>query len=203
MQEVAAQLVAAQGSELNAAEALSGARDIVAEELTEDAAVRAAARKRLRRGATLTCKALKPGSDGDDKYRLYHAFGAPLERAQPHQVLAINRGEAAEVLSASIQLDASSLESFESATLARFGPTGARHPSWSEALGAALADGTRRLLVPALEREWRRELTEAAEAQSFAVYATNLRQKLLLPPLKNHVVAAIVSPAALKPHPSW
>jgi uncharacterized protein len=65
------------------------------------------------------------------------------------------------------------------------------HASWRDALSAAIADGTSRLLLPALEREWRRELTDTSEEQSFSVFSSNLRQKLLQPPLQGHVVAAI------------
>ena len=177
-----------------AAEALRGACEIVAEEAMEDAAVRAMARGRLRRGAVLTSKEKKAGSDTEGKYKLYHAFRTQLGRAQPHQVLAINRGEALKVLSASVEIDEEVRATFEESARGHFtrgpAPPG-EHASWRRALGDAIADGTKRLLVPSLEREWRRELTEAAEDQSFLVYSTNLRQKLLQPPLKGHVVAAI------------
>ena len=177
-----------------AAEALRGACEIVAEEATEDAAVRAMARGRLRRGAVLTSKEKKAGSDTEGNYKLYHAFRTQLGRAQPHQVLAINRGEALKVLSASVEIDEEVRVAFEELARGHFArgpaPPG-EHASWRRALGDAIADGTKRLLVPSLEREWRRELTEAAEDQSFLVYSTNLRQKLLQPPLKGHVVAAI------------
>ena len=177
-----------------AAEALRGACEIVAEEATEDAAVRAMARGRLRRGAVLASKQKKVGSDAEGKFKLYHTFRTQLGRAQPHQVLAINRGEALKVLSASVEIDEEVRAAFEASARGHFtrAPAPPReHASWRRALDDAIHDGTKRLLVPSLEREWRRELTEAAEDQSFMVYSTNLRQKLLQPPLKGHVVAAI------------
>lgn len=177
-----------------AVEALRGACEIVAEEATEDAAVRAMARGRLRRGAVLTSKEKKAGSDAEGKYKLYHTFRTQLGRAQPHQVLAINRGEALKVLSASVEIDEDVRAAFEASARGHFTRTPTppgEHASWRGALDDAIADGTKRLLVPSLEREWRRELTEAAEDKSFLVYSTNLRQKLLQPPLKGHVVAAI------------
>lgn len=192
------------------ADVLRGACDIVAEEATEDAGVRALGRKRLRRGAVLTCKEKKAGSDAEGKFKLYYAFRTPLHRAQPHQVLAINRGEALKVLSVSVEVVDEVRAAFEAAARGHFArpsslpvrrgghaaddarmPPRAEHASWPDALSAGIADGTRRLLLPSLGREWRRELTEAAEEQSFRVYSTNLRQKLLQPPLKGHVVAAI------------
>ena len=194
---VATLSTAAEGKDatgISADEALRGACRIVAEEATEDAEVRAMSRERLRRGAVLTCQEKKAGIDREGNFKLYHDFRAPLRRAQPHQTLAVNRGEALKVLTVSVEVDDEVRASFELVARRHF--TGApappsEHASWREALSAGIADGTGRLLVPALEREWRRELTEAAEEQSFSVYAVNLRQKLLQPPLKGHVVAAI------------
>lgn len=194
---VATLSTAAEGKDatgISADEALRGACRIVAEEATEDAEVRAMSRKRLRRGAVLTCQEKKAGIDREGNFKLYHDFRTPLGRAQPHQTLAANRGERLKVLTVSVEVDDEARASFELVARGHF--TGApappsEHASWREALSAGIADGTGRLLVPALEREWRRELTEAAEEQSFSVYAVNLRQKLLQPPLKGHVVAAI------------
>ena len=76
------------------------------EAVSPKGAVRAMARAQLRRGAVLTCKEKKAGSDADSKYRVYHAFRTPLGRVQPHQVLAINRGESQKVLSADVQVRA-------------------------------------------------------------------------------------------------
>ena len=178
----------------SADDVLRGACEIVAEEATEDADVRAMGRTRLRRGAVVTCKEKKAGGDTEGKFKIYHEFRTPLHRAQPHQVLAINRGETLKVLTASVEVDDDVRAAFEAAARGHFTEGRApssEHASWREALSAGIADGTGRLLLPALEREWRRELTEAAEDQSFSVYSTNLRQKLLQPPLKGHVVAAV------------
>lgn len=177
-----------------AAEVLRGACEIVAEEVTEDAAVRAIGRAKLRRGAVLMSKEKKAGSDAEGKFKLYHAFRSPLERVQAHQALAINRGEALKVLSASVDVDDAVRAAFEATACRHFAkepPPPTEHASWRDALSAGIADGVGRLLLPALEREWRRELTDAAEEQSFSVYSTNLRQKLLQPPLKGYIVAAI------------
>ena len=143
----------------HAAEALRGACEIVAEEATEDAVIRAMARGRLRRGAVLTSKEKKVGSDVEGKFKLYVGFRKLLDRAQPYQVLAINRGEALKVLSASVEIDEEARAAFEASarrhfTTAPASPT--EHASWRAALDDAIADGTKRLLVPALEREGRR-----------------------------------------------
>lgn len=199
VQEVCTEFAAtlARTAEVGAASAtdvLRGACEIVAEEVMEEAHVRAMGRNRLRRGAVLVSKEKKEGSDGEGKFRLYHAFRTPLHRAQPHQVLAINRGEALKVLNVFVEIDAEVRAAFEAAVRGYVteGPApSTEHASWRDALSAAIADGTSRLLLPALEREWRRELTDTSEEQSFSVFSSNLRQKLLQPPLKGHVVAAI------------
>jgi adenylate cyclase len=135
-----------------------------------------------------------------DKYigdAIMALFGAPF--GGPHDAdnaltVANEMMLALKVLNVFVEIDAEVRAAFEAAVRGHVaeGPSpSTEHASWRDALSAAIADGTSRLLLPALEREWRRELTDTSEEQSFSVFSSNLRQKLLQPPLKGHVVAAI------------
>jgi len=187
---------------LSPTEALLGARAIVAEETMEMSEIRKAARDHLWSAASLkstTRSKKKIGGREHSKehtFRTYADFITPLRRVLPHHVLAINRGEKVKALSVDVAVDEFTMDRFKQWLEKKFQvegeeTEGAVHPSWREELVAALDDGIDRLLLPSLSREWRSDLTETAEAKSFEVYAVNLRQKLLQPPLKGLVVLAV------------
>jgi uncharacterized protein len=165
--------------------AYAGARDIVAETVAETASVRQAVREATRRTGTLAVSRAKDGEDPQGKFQLYYEFAAPLRDLPPHRVLAINRGEREEVLK--VGLDANH-EAFVSTLQKRY----AKASGWiGDEVRAAVADGYRRLLSPAIERELRAELTERAETHALMVFAANLRGLLLQPPLRGRVVLGI------------
>ena len=189
--DVAAELVLDLKPTLSIDEAIAGARDIVAEETMEQPSVRSFARERLRTGASLSSTMKKAkGKEPPAVYNMYVSFSSHLARLQPHQILAINRGEKAKALVVDVSIDPATENYFRAWLEKHIIPQGG-DPSWAQELFVALNDGTKRLLLPALVREWRNELTSTAEAKSFVVYATNLRQKLLAPPLKGKVVLAL------------
>ncbi len=168
--------------------ALAGARDIIAEQAAEDAAVRGEARKLGQRRAFVLCqlagdeKEVDPGG----KYRLYHDVALPLDDVQPHQWLAIRRGEAEGALKVSLDLpDDEILDVMELVYL-----RGPRTPIRDQ-VQAALADGYKRLLAPSLERDLRSTETEEADDHAIEVFATNLRGLLLQPPLRGRTVMGI------------
>jgi len=167
-------------------EAYAGARDIVAEQVAEDAEVRAEARRLVQRHATLGAELADAGKDPRGVYRLYYDFAAPLRSLRPHQVLALNRGEREGVLRLRMDLPK---EAIREAILRRY-PPHRRCPLAADLL-EAVDDGYRRLLAPALVREARRELTRQAEEHAIAVFARNLRHLLLQPPLRNRRVLGI------------
>ncbi len=173
------------------AAALAGARDICAETIMEDAAVRGEVRALFFReglvGARLTVDPEKAGEkDPKGIYRLYYDFAEPVSRMVPHRTLALNRAEREEVIRISVELP------FDRAApriTGRYVPD-ERSPFAGE-LRTAIADGYRRLLAPALEREVRAELTRQAEEHAIGVFATNLRNLLLQPPMRGKRVLGL------------
>jgi protein Tex len=165
--------------------AIAGARDIVAETVAETAAVRQAVREATRKTGTLRVVRKDESVDAEGKYRLYHDFGEKLETLPPHRILAINRGEREGVLR--VEVDAN-----HPAFIATLQRRYASAQGWiGDEVREAVADGYKRLLAPAIERDLRAELTERAETHALTVFAANLRGLLLQPPLRGRVVMGI------------
>ena len=169
----------------DAAAALAGARDIIAEAVAETAAVRQHVRDGLRRSAALRVSRKEDAVDEKAIYQAYYDFSQPLKALPPHRVLAINRGEREGVLKAG--LDAAHDRLIEPIQR-RYAPGN----GWmDDELRAAIGDGYKRLLAPAIERELRNELTEQAEQHALIIFAANLRRLLLQPPLRGQVILGI------------
>ena len=161
-----------------AEDALAGAGDIIAEDLSDDADLRGRLRALLRRTGVLKTV----GTDADDTtYAMYHDFSEPVRRLQGHRVLAVNRGEKEGKLKVTLAADEN--EAIAAVTRAALHP---KNPfgSW---LRAVCGDSWNRLLFPSLERELRSELTEAANEQAIHNFALNLRPLLLQPPVRGRV----------------
>jgi protein Tex len=170
----------------NAEEALSGARDIIAEIISENAGVRELLREKALQWSPIECAKIKDSVDEKEVYKLYYAYQGRIDRLRPHQILAINRGEAEKVLRVKINV----LErDWLLAIRSQFRPD--RRSSLADQLQMAMEDASHRLLVPAIERDIRRTLTEHAEAHAIQVFADNLRGLLNQPPLAGHTVLAI------------
>lgn len=167
-------------------EALAGARDIVAEHIADTAEVRAAVRQRALRWATLHAEKRFDAEDPRQVYADYYDFHQRVDRLRPHQVLAINRAEREGVLRVRVEVPE---RDWQTEVLRHFRPDPAS-PLAAE-LEAAIADAAQRLLLPAIERDVRRTLTEQAEAHAIRVFAENLRALLLQPPLPGHTVLGI------------
>jgi uncharacterized protein len=166
--------------------ALAGARDIVAEMMAESATIRQPAREMTARAGTLTTQLASDDADPEGKYQLYYDFSAPLSKLQPHQILAINRGEAEKVLKTGVQAPDEAILRLAEQAMGR----DPRSP-FADELRSAIADGYKRLLAPAIERDLRRSLTEQADDHAIATFRQNLRNLLLQPPLKGRVVMGI------------
>ncbi|MGE5618910.1 MAG: Tex family protein [Sphingomonadaceae bacterium] len=164
----------------------AGARDIVAEVVAEDAAVRGAMRDLFFREALLTSTLADASKDPGQKYTLYYDFSEPAGRVPPHRVLAINRAEREEVVRVAVDLP------FEKARplLTSFYPAKA-NSVFAKQLALAVEDGYKRLLSLSLEREVRSTLTKRAEAHAISLFAANLRKLLLQPPLRGTKVMGI------------
>ncbi|HYN89400.1 MAG TPA: Tex family protein [Ardenticatenaceae bacterium] len=167
-------------------EALVGARDIVAEQISETPAVRQRVRHMTAQGGRLVSRLAAQDADPHSKYRLYHDFAQPLSKIQPHQLLAINRGESEGALRITIEAPEDAIQK----TIEKAVALDARSP-WAGELAAAIADGYRRLLGPSIEREQRGEMTEGAGDNAIRTFQQNLRALLLQRPLKNKTVVGI------------
>jgi uncharacterized protein len=168
--------------------ALAGARDIVAERVSEHAAVRGQARSLALGTAIVVCKLAGEEAEVDPagKYRLYHDASLALAQIQPHQWMAINRGEAEGALKARLDLpDDDILDLMEIAFV-----RGPQRPI-REQVEVAIADGYKRLLAPSLERDLRATRTDEADNHAIQVFSANLRKLLLQPPLRGRVVMGI------------
>ena len=164
-------------------DALAGASDIIAEDLSDDAAIRKSLRELMTRKASLTCKA--ENAEEDTVYRLYYDFNVPLSRLLDHQILAINRGEKEGILKPVITVPGN-----EGAALvcrAALKPT----VHVSAFVRAAAEDAYTRLILPSLQRELRSELVDRANAGAIRNFALNLKPLLMQPPVKGFVTMGL------------
>ena len=164
-------------------DALTGASDIIAEMISDDADIRKALRLKMERQAIITVQASDP--DADSVYRLYYNFTSPVSRLQNHQILAINRGEKEEFLKVSVALPGSEGQ----ALVCR----GALKPTAqvSAFVRAAAVDAYDRLIAPSAERELRSALTERAAEAAIGNFALNLKPLLMQPPVKGFVTMGL------------
>jgi uncharacterized protein len=167
-------------------DALAGARDIAAETISEHADVRRITRERALRFASLKVEKTPKSVDEKRVYELYYAYEMRVFHLRPHQVLAIDRGEAEDVLRVQVVVMERDWREAIGATF-RSDP---RSP-FSEQLEMAISDGAERLLLPAIERDVRRELTVKAQLHAINVFADNMRALLGQPPLEGHTVLGL------------
>ncbi len=163
-------------------EALQGASDIIAEEISDRAALRKTLRLVVRRHGKL--RSQKTGEE-DSVYRLYYDFSQPVSRMQGHQVLAINRGEKEKFLKVSLELDR------DTAMQTVYLSCIKGHTKAENFLRSAAEDAYDRLIFPSLEREVRTELTDAACEGAIGQFALNLRPLLMQPPVKGKVTMGL------------
>ena len=164
------------------ANALQGASDIIAEQISDDAVIRKALRDLLgRQGQLVSCAA----TEEDSVYRLYYDFTQSLSKLQGHQILAINRGEKENMLKVSVTLDRDrALPLLRRAVVKPGSPA-------MEFIKAAAEDAYDRLLFPSLEREERSRLTEQATEGAIGQFALNLKPLLMQPPVKGKVTMGL------------
>ncbi len=180
--EAAAGYVDAEKGVETAEDALQGAGDIIAENISDDAAIRKALRELILRRGQLVSKA---AGEGDSVYRLYYDFTQPIPRLQGHQILAVNRGEREEFLKVSVVTDRElSLPLLRRAVV----KPGSRAMDF---IKATAEDAYDRLLYPSLEREVRSTLTEQASEGAIGQFALNLKPLLMQPPVKGHVTMGL------------
>jgi protein Tex len=165
-------------------DALQGAKDIIAEIISDDANLRKQIREFTSKRGKITSRALHP--EESTVYDQYYEYEEPLSSIPAHRILAMNRGEKEEVLRISIQVpEADVLKMIESRYIKKHGS------AVVQILEEAIEDAYKRLIAPSIEREVRNAHTEKAEEQAIQVFSLNLRNLLLQPPVRGKVVLGV------------
>lgn len=165
-------------------EALAGANDIIAEAISDRADIRAALRQRIWQSGKLSVS-YDGEKDADGVFSMYTDYSEPVRTLPSHRILAINRGEKKDILKVKLVTDTDK----DVQTVCKFIISA---PSiFHDFLREAAVDAYKRLILPALEREIRNQLTENAEKQAISIFASNLKQLLLQAPLAGHTVMGL------------
>ena len=167
---------------VSAEEALAGASDILAEKVSDDAAIRTLLRQLIWERALLKSEAAK---EEDSVYRLYYDFKQALSRLQGHQILAINRGEKEEYLKVSVEVDRVLAHQRLRRAVIRPGSP------YMAFVRAACDDAYDRLIFPSMERETRSALTDSADEGAIKMFGLNLKPLLMQPPVKGKVTMGL------------
>ena len=183
-EDIAASFVDAEKDVATAADALAGARDILAETIMDEAELRRLMREKFWKSAVLETT-LDADAEEAQVFQMYDGYTEPVRTLPSHRILAVNRGEKKGCLSVRIAVDHEAHVDWIYKRIYQ------RPSIFEDELRASIEDGYKRLLVPALERELRAQLTEAAEEKAIAVFGHNLRQLLLQPPLAGHTVLGL------------
>ena len=164
-------------------DALAGANDIIAEDLSDNADIRKALRELVMRRGSLVCKA--EDSEAESVYTLYYDFNQPISRLLDHQILAINRGEKEGILKVSVTLPGNE----GAALVCRAALKPQMHVS--AFVRAAAEDSYERLIFPSIQREVRGALTDRASQGAIHNFALNLKPLLMQPPVKGFVTMGL------------
>ena len=166
-------------------EALQGAKDIVAERISDDANVRKSLRALLNESGLVVVKLQKDcSSEKKAIYETYADFSEKIASIPSHRILAINRGEADECLKVDIEVS-------EETALSKIAAAYKKQSIFSAVMDETIADSYERLIFPSLEREVRSELTDKANEQAIKMFEQNLKPLLLQPPLKGKVILGL------------
>lgn len=165
-----------------AEDAIQGAKDILAEQISDDADLRKILREDTVKYGVLLSKKAK---DEPSVYEMYYDYQEPLKKAAGHRILAVNRGEKEGFLSVKIEGEEEKLLQRMERKIIR------KNSDTAEILQEVIADSYKRLIAPSLEREIRNDLTEKAEESAIGVFRENLKQLLLQPPISGKVVLAL------------
>lgn len=174
----AAEYIDAEKGVSSAEDALAGASDIIAEDISDNAEIRKKLKALFWRMAALRSKAAK---DEDSVYTMYYDYCEPVSKLQSHRILAVNRGESEGFLKVSIEIDP-----VEAMAVIRRETVRPGSISTAFVISAA-EDAYSRLIFPSVEREIRNELTDLASEQAIKMFALNLKPLLMQPPVKNKV----------------
>lgn len=184
IEEIANQYVDAQKGVENVKQAIEGAKDIIAEIISDDANLRKTLRNTIKEKATIDCK-YDSEKDENKTYEMYNEFSQEIRSVPSHRILAINRGEKEKALKVDIKISEKiTIPIIEKEYLKDNTIT-------NELIKETILDAYTRLLFPSLEREARSELTDMANEQAIKMFEVNLKPLLLQPPLKDNVILGL------------
>ncbi|HJB82802.1 MAG TPA: RNA-binding transcriptional accessory protein [Candidatus Mediterraneibacter intestinavium] len=166
---------------LTAEDAIAGAKDIIAESISDNADYRSWIRKTTMKKGKVTSAAKDP--EKESVYEMYYEFEEPAARLAGHRILALNRGEKEKFLTVKVEAPEDEILTYLERKVIR-----SENPYTSPVLKDVVEDSYHRLIAPAIEREIRNELTEKAEDGAIEVFGKNLHQLLMQPPIAGHVV---------------
>ena len=182
LEDYAAAFIDAEKGVESIEDALQGAKDILAEQISDDADLRKTLREETMKSGAMLSKRAK---DEPSVYEMYYDYQEPLKKAAGHRILAVNRGEKEGFLSVKIEGEEEKLLQRMERKIIR------KNSDTAEILQEVIADSYKRLIAPSLEREIRNDLTEKAEESAIGVFRENLKQLLLQPPISGKVVLAL------------
>lgn len=181
LEEAAKEYISEEKGVATAMEAVDGAKDIIAESISDNADYRTRIRELTFKEGVLTSTA--KDAEAKTVYEMYYNFQEPVAKMAGHRVLAVNRGENEKVLTVKIEAPQDKiLKLLEQQIITR------DNPYTTQVLKDTIADSYERLIAPSIEREIRSQLTETAEDGAIKVFGKNLEQLLLQPPIAGHVV---------------
>ncbi|AWP38503.1 MULTISPECIES: Tex family protein [Heyndrickxia] len=178
--------VSAEKQVASAEEALQGAKDIIAEMVSDEPKYRGWIRGQTFKTGVMASTVKDEEKDEKKVYEMYYAYEEPVRKIVPHRVLALNRGEKENILRVSIEADTERILAYLNRQVIR-----SEASITSGIVKEAVEDGYKRLIEPAIEREIRNELSEKAEDRAIHIFAENLRNLLLQPPLKGKTVLGV------------
>ncbi|WP_262481854.1 Tex family protein [Bacillus sp. CH30_1T] len=167
-------------------EALNGAKDIIAEYISDEASYREYIRSYTFRKGLIESKVKKEEEDEKKIFEMYYSYQEPIHKVVPHRILAMNRGEKEDVLKVNIQPDSEGILHYLQRQVIKN-----IHSISVPLVKEAVEDSYKRLIQPSVEREIRNELTEKAEDQAIHIFSENLRKLLLQPPMKGKMVLGV------------
>ena len=178
LNEIAADFIDAEKQVESVEEALAGAGDIIAEQLSDNADIRRLLKELINKRGQLSSKAT---TEDDSVYRMYYDYLEPINKIQSHRVLAVNRGEKEKFLKVAVVVDEGEAMRILYNRLPNL------TPEYNEFLTATADDSFSRLIFPSVEREIRSNLTDAASEQAIKMFGANLKPLLMQPPVKDRV----------------
>jgi protein Tex len=182
----AARYISEEKEVMTAEDALSGAKDIIAETISDEAAFREYIRNHTFRKGIIETKVKNVEKDEKNVFEMYYEYSEPVSKVVPHRVLAMNRGEKEDIIKVNIQPDAEAILQYLQRQVIKN-----VHSPVAADVKEAIEDSYKRLIQPSVEREIRNDLTEKAESQAIHIFSENLRKLLLQPPMKGRMVLGV------------